>query len=182
IVVIVQSLHMNFFYTGVSDGSDVIQTHVMLKYQGENATMECRHVKGVGYFQMFWYRKLPGEPMKQIVYNVANNKPYFEPDFANERFSIIKQDHLSGRFTVKNYIYTAKWQLIRRTCIKAHRDTKNNIGCTQMDNQTNNMQEIHNNNVFNLIYKILHGDHWCLPNFNGYSKFSRWRKYIFFKF
>ena len=89
-------------HTGLIDGSDVTQNPIMWKDQGENATISCNHIKGGSYFQMYWYRQLPGEAMKLIVFTVPTSKPDFEPDFKNERFSATKPNFTSGTFTVKN--------------------------------------------------------------------------------
>ncbi len=54
-------------HTGLTDGSDVNQTDTLWKHEGDSATIECKHTKGA-YYQMYWYRQLPGETMKQIVF------------------------------------------------------------------------------------------------------------------
>ncbi|XP_076013830.1 M1-specific T cell receptor beta chain-like isoform X9 [Genypterus blacodes] len=89
---------------GLTDGSDVTQTPILWKNKGDNATIDCRHTKGVDYYQMYWYRQLPGERMRQIVYTTQNTKPDYEPEFTMERFSATKPDALSGTFTVKNLV------------------------------------------------------------------------------
>ncbi|XP_076013810.1 M1-specific T cell receptor beta chain-like isoform X5 [Genypterus blacodes] len=88
---------------GLVDGSDVIQTSILWKHKGEDATMDCRHTKGASYFQMYWYRQLPGERMRQIVYS-QSTKPEYEPGFTMEKFSATKPDADSGTFTVKNLV------------------------------------------------------------------------------
>ena len=89
-------------YTGFIDGSDVTQTSILWIKKGENATLECNHTKGINFFQMYWYRQLPGENMKQIVFTTANSKPVFEPNFTEEKFTVTKPDAHTGTFTVKN--------------------------------------------------------------------------------
>ncbi|XP_076013820.1 M1-specific T cell receptor beta chain-like isoform X4 [Genypterus blacodes] len=90
---------------GLVDGSDVIQTPILWKNKGGNATMDCRHTKGVDYNQMYWYRQLPGEGMRQIVFTRLGIKDHnFEPDFTMETFSATKPDADSGTFTVKNLV------------------------------------------------------------------------------
>uniref|UniRef100_A0A8C3A9E7 Ig-like domain-containing protein n=1 Tax=Cyclopterus lumpus TaxID=8103 RepID=A0A8C3A9E7_CYCLU len=84
------------------DGSDVTQTSILWEHEGENATMSCSHTKGGSYYQMYWYRQLPGETMKPVVYTVADTEPDFEPDFRGGRFSATKPDAHSGTFTVEN--------------------------------------------------------------------------------
>ncbi|XP_049452565.1 uncharacterized protein LOC125901166 [Epinephelus fuscoguttatus] len=59
---------LTVFHTGLNDGSDVTQTDILWEKQGDNATMQCSHTKGVQHYQMYWYRQLPGETMKLIVY------------------------------------------------------------------------------------------------------------------
>uniref|UniRef100_A0A667YKY8 Ig-like domain-containing protein n=1 Tax=Myripristis murdjan TaxID=586833 RepID=A0A667YKY8_9TELE len=55
-------------HTGLTDGSDVTQTPKLWNNVGENATIDCSHTKDSTYNQMYWYRQLPGEGMKQIVF------------------------------------------------------------------------------------------------------------------
>uniref|UniRef100_A0A667YGR6 Ig-like domain-containing protein n=1 Tax=Myripristis murdjan TaxID=586833 RepID=A0A667YGR6_9TELE len=62
-------------HSGLTVGSDVTQTPKLWKNEGENATIDCSHTKGTLYFQMYWYRQLPGEGMKQIVYTRSVTKP-----------------------------------------------------------------------------------------------------------
>ncbi|XP_030247666.1 uncharacterized protein LOC115566055 [Sparus aurata] len=63
--------------------------------------MNCSHTKGNGYYQMYWYRQLPGETMEQIVFTMTNSNPVFEPTFSEEKFSVTKPDAETGSFTVK---------------------------------------------------------------------------------
>ena len=88
-------------HTGLTDGNDVTQTPILWEEQGTNATMSCSHTKGVGYYQMYWYRQLPGETMKQIVFTTTR-KNDFESDFSEDDFSATKPNAESGTFTVKN--------------------------------------------------------------------------------
>ncbi|KAM3595543.1 uncharacterized protein V6R79_024831 [Siganus canaliculatus] len=90
---------------GLVDGSDVNQPELLWEEQGTEATISCNHTKGAGYYQMYWYRQLPGETMKQIVFTMTNSKPDFEADFRDEdKFSATKPDAQSGTFTVKNLL------------------------------------------------------------------------------
>uniref|UniRef100_A0A3B3UJQ6 Ig-like domain-containing protein n=1 Tax=Poecilia latipinna TaxID=48699 RepID=A0A3B3UJQ6_9TELE len=85
----------NFFLwiSGVTAGSDVDQPAMLWRNQGDNATISCKHSKGSSYYQMYWYRQLPGEMMKQIVYTIASSKPDFEAEFKlDEKFSVTKPD------------------------------------------------------------------------------------------
>uniref|UniRef100_A0A3B4V1K8 Immunoglobulin V-set domain-containing protein n=1 Tax=Seriola dumerili TaxID=41447 RepID=A0A3B4V1K8_SERDU len=63
-------------HTGRTDGSDVTQTPILWRNKGDNATIHCNHTKGGGYFQMYWYRQLPGENMKLIVFTTPFNKDH----------------------------------------------------------------------------------------------------------
>uniref|UniRef100_A0A3B4T5S2 Ig-like domain-containing protein n=1 Tax=Seriola dumerili TaxID=41447 RepID=A0A3B4T5S2_SERDU len=60
-----------FSPTGLTDGSDVTQTPLLLGDEGQSATMNCSHTKGSTYREMYWYRQLPGEGIKQIVFTTA---------------------------------------------------------------------------------------------------------------
>ncbi|KAM3595480.1 uncharacterized protein V6R79_024137 [Siganus canaliculatus] len=89
--------------TGLIDGSDVNQPEILWEEKGKEATISCNHTKGGSYFYMYWYRQLPGETMKQMVFTVESSKPDFEADFRDEdKFSATKPDAQSGTFTVKN--------------------------------------------------------------------------------
>ena len=93
---------LTVFHTGLTDGSDVKQTDMLWKDEGDSATMNCSHTKTADYIQMYWYRQLPGQTMKQIVLTKENTKPDFEPEFSEEKFSATKPDTYTGTFTVKN--------------------------------------------------------------------------------
>ncbi|XP_029982592.1 uncharacterized protein LOC115413690 [Sphaeramia orbicularis] len=92
-------------FKGFTEGNDVKQTRILWKEMGQTATMNCSHTKGGGYYQMYWYRQLPGQNMEQMVFTIANSKPDFEPDFRNDRFSTTKPDADSGTLTVRNLEY-----------------------------------------------------------------------------
>ena len=62
--------------------------------------MHCNHTKGAGYNQMYWYRQLPGETMKLIVFTTTSNIDFGE--FNNGRFAATKPNAETGTFTVKN--------------------------------------------------------------------------------
>uniref|UniRef100_A0A8P4G9Z9 Ig-like domain-containing protein n=1 Tax=Dicentrarchus labrax TaxID=13489 RepID=A0A8P4G9Z9_DICLA len=81
-------------------GSDVTQNETLWKYKGNSATIDCTHTKGPSYFYMYWYRQLPGETMKQIVFTSINSKDF--GNFSTVKFSATKPDAASGTFTVKN--------------------------------------------------------------------------------
>uniref|UniRef100_A0A3Q2QHG4 Ig-like domain-containing protein n=1 Tax=Fundulus heteroclitus TaxID=8078 RepID=A0A3Q2QHG4_FUNHE len=97
-------MYIFFLYIGLTAGSDVHQPDMLWRNQGDNATIECKHSKGASYYQMYWYRQLPGETMKQIVFTIANSKPDFEAEFKSEKFSVTKPDALSGTFTVSKLV------------------------------------------------------------------------------
>ncbi|KAM6917389.1 T cell receptor beta variable 19 [Lycodopsis pacificus] len=84
------------------DGSDVTQTALLWKHEGENATMSCSQTKGGTYIRMYWYRQLPGKTMKQIVYTTTSTNDHDFGNFSKEQFSATKPDATSGTFTVKN--------------------------------------------------------------------------------
>uniref|UniRef100_A0A3Q4G9B9 Ig-like domain-containing protein n=1 Tax=Neolamprologus brichardi TaxID=32507 RepID=A0A3Q4G9B9_NEOBR len=89
--------------TGRTYGS-VNQASMLWKNQGEDATLNCNHTMTIEFYQMYWYRQLPGELMKQMVYTIPNAEPDFEPDFRDEKFSVTKPDAHSGTLTVKNLV------------------------------------------------------------------------------
>ncbi|TKS87145.1 Immunoglobulin lambda variable 2-18 [Collichthys lucidus] len=89
--------------TGYTDADDVTQTDMLWVKKGNNATMSCSHTKGATYYQMYWYRQLPGETMKLVVFT-TQNKLDFEPDFRDGRFSATKSDAVSGTFTVNDLV------------------------------------------------------------------------------
>ncbi|KAM7403596.1 hypothetical protein PAMA_004172 [Pampus argenteus] len=89
---------------GLIDGDDVTQTPILWTNKGDNATIHCNHTKGATYYQMYWYRQLPGEAMKLIVFtNTAKNDHDFG-DFSKDKFSAIKTVAESGSFTVKDVV------------------------------------------------------------------------------
>ncbi|KAG8013117.1 Immunoglobulin lambda variable 2-18, partial [Nibea albiflora] len=89
--------------TGYTDADDVTQPDMLWVKKGNNATINCSHRKGAGYFQMYWYRQLPGETMKLVVFTTST-KLDFEPDFRDGRFSATKPDAHSGTLTVKDLV------------------------------------------------------------------------------
>uniref|UniRef100_A0A3B5R258 Ig-like domain-containing protein n=1 Tax=Xiphophorus maculatus TaxID=8083 RepID=A0A3B5R258_XIPMA len=77
------------FNPGCVGGSDVSQTPML-------------HTKGAGYYQMYWYRQLPGETMKLVVFTSTTSKDHDFGDFSKEKFSASKTEPETGSFTVKN--------------------------------------------------------------------------------
>ncbi|KAK2826650.1 hypothetical protein Q5P01_020864 [Channa striata] len=86
---------------GLSDGSDVAQTPLLWRDEGQSATMNCSHTKDVSYFQMYWYRQLPGETMRQIVLTTTTPPHKYEGDFTEDKFPATKKDAQTGSLTVK---------------------------------------------------------------------------------
>uniref|UniRef100_A0A3Q0QSQ8 Ig-like domain-containing protein n=1 Tax=Amphilophus citrinellus TaxID=61819 RepID=A0A3Q0QSQ8_AMPCI len=83
--------------------SDVQQTPILWEREGDSASMQCNHTKGVGYRWMYWFRQVPGETMTLIVF-AATGKKDNEHDYGNfdkEKFSASKTVAESGTFTVK---------------------------------------------------------------------------------
>ncbi|KAE8290289.1 hypothetical protein D5F01_LYC12011 [Larimichthys crocea] len=66
--------------------------------------MNCSHTKGATYFQMYWYRQLPGETMELIVFTTTTNKNHDFGKFSKEKFSATKPDAESGTFTVNDLV------------------------------------------------------------------------------
>uniref|UniRef100_A0A4W6BS18 Ig-like domain-containing protein n=1 Tax=Lates calcarifer TaxID=8187 RepID=A0A4W6BS18_LATCA len=81
---------------------DVNQTPILWRKQGDDATIHCNHTKGVNYNQMYWYRQLPGETMKLIVFTTTTKNDF--GDFSKDKFSATKPDVETGTFTVKNLV------------------------------------------------------------------------------
>ncbi|KAM3593997.1 uncharacterized protein V6R79_000559 [Siganus canaliculatus] len=88
--------------TGLVDGSDVNQPELLWEEKGKEATISCNHTKGAGYYQMYWYRQLPGETMKLIVFTTTGSEDHDFGEFSKVKFSATKPDAQSGTFTVKN--------------------------------------------------------------------------------
>ncbi|KAG7510061.1 immunoglobulin iota chain-like [Solea senegalensis] len=86
--------------TGLAHGSDVTQTPILWKNKGDNATIHCRHTKGESYYQMYWFRQLPGENMKQILFVYTNSNPDYGAGFSQEKFPATKPDTHSGTLTI----------------------------------------------------------------------------------
>lgn len=64
--------------------------------------MDCRHTKAASCIQMYWYRQLPMEAMRLVVYTTLGKKSHDFGSFNNSKFSATKPDPFSGTFTVKN--------------------------------------------------------------------------------
>ncbi|KAM3594992.1 uncharacterized protein V6R79_016666 [Siganus canaliculatus] len=90
--------------TGLVDGSDVNQPELLWEEKGNEATISCNHTKGGSYYYMYWYRQLPGETMKLIVFTTTVSKDHDFGEFSKDKFSATKPDAQSGTFTVKNLL------------------------------------------------------------------------------
>ncbi|XP_050934314.1 M1-specific T cell receptor beta chain [Lates calcarifer] len=90
---------------GLSDGNDVNQTPLLWSTESQSATMNCSHTKGSSYRQMYWYRQLPGETMKQIVYTTAYSPHEYQSGFSEDKFPAKKNDAETGSLTVKKLLH-----------------------------------------------------------------------------
>ncbi|KAG7220800.1 hypothetical protein INR49_031457 [Caranx melampygus] len=86
---------------GLTDGSDVIQSPLVWKYEGQSAKLTSSHTKGSTYREMYWYRQLPGEGMKQIVYTTSYTAHDYGSGFTKDKFPAEKNDSETGSLTVK---------------------------------------------------------------------------------
>nr|XP_043903693.1 uncharacterized protein LOC122783115 [Solea senegalensis] len=102
-----KQVHLSFLIfllwtKGLTDGSDVTQTSILWKDMGDNATIHCKHTKGINYYQMYWYRQLPGEMMKQIVFTTTTTTEHkYESGFSKDKFPAQKSDANTGSLTVE---------------------------------------------------------------------------------
>uniref|UniRef100_A0A674AL95 Ig-like domain-containing protein n=1 Tax=Salmo trutta TaxID=8032 RepID=A0A674AL95_SALTR len=87
------------------------------------------HTKGSGYFQMYWYRQLPGEGMKQVAFTIPNSKPEYSGDFSEDKFSAKKPVAESGSFTVKKLETGDSGMYF--CAVSQHSDTDNKYSCTK---------------------------------------------------
>lgn len=87
---------------GLVDGNDVKQTPLVWMKEGQSATMKCTHTKDATYFQMYWYRQLPGESMKEIVFTTPTPPHTYESGFSEDKFPVNKTDAQNGYLTVVN--------------------------------------------------------------------------------
>lgn len=86
---------------GATAGSDVSQTPLLVQRQGEDATMQCSHTKGTSYFQMYWFRQLPGKTMELVVFTASGRKEHDFGTFDQSKYSATKTVADSGTFSVK---------------------------------------------------------------------------------
>ncbi|XP_062325498.1 uncharacterized protein LOC134026624 [Osmerus eperlanus] len=118
--------------SGLSEGSDVTQTpSILWSIKGQPAEMDCSHTKGALYYQMYWYRQLPGQGMKQVVYSVPSSKPDFG-EFGEVKFSANKTVAERGSFTVKNSSPEDNGMYF--CAVYEHSDTDIMCSCTETPN------------------------------------------------
>lgn len=97
-LLLLTSLH---WLAGVRANSEVRQPPVLMQRQGEDATIECSHTKGAGYFQMYWFRQLPGKTMERVVYTTTGSREHDFGTFSQDKYSATKTVADSGTFSVK---------------------------------------------------------------------------------
>uniref|UniRef100_A0A8C7CY04 Ig-like domain-containing protein n=1 Tax=Oncorhynchus kisutch TaxID=8019 RepID=A0A8C7CY04_ONCKI len=86
------------------------------------------HTKGSSYYQMYWYRQLPGEGMKQVVYTSTYNTPDYGA-FSEDKYPKVKTTAKSGSFTVKKLETGDSGMYF--CAVSEHSDTDNMYSCTQ---------------------------------------------------
>uniref|UniRef100_A0A8C7SGZ2 Ig-like domain-containing protein n=1 Tax=Oncorhynchus mykiss TaxID=8022 RepID=A0A8C7SGZ2_ONCMY len=108
---------------------EVTQTPTILwGPKDSDAQINCSHTKGATYNQMYWYRQLPGEGMKQVVYTSSYSDPEYG-DFREDKYPTVKAVAESGSFTVKKL--EAGDSGMYFCAVSQHSDTDNKYSCTQ---------------------------------------------------
>lgn len=97
-LLVLMSLH---WLPGVIADNDVSQAAVLVQRQGEDATIECSHTKGASYYQMYWFRQLPGKTMERVVFTTTASKKHDFGTFDQSKYSATKTVAESGTFSVK---------------------------------------------------------------------------------
>uniref|UniRef100_A0A8D0CM56 Ig-like domain-containing protein n=1 Tax=Sander lucioperca TaxID=283035 RepID=A0A8D0CM56_SANLU len=108
------ALHFYFLFltlTGLIDGSDVSQHPLLWRPEGQSATMNCSHTKDATFFQMYWYRQLPGEGMKQIVFTTPTPPYKYESGFSEEKFPATKSNNASLKIKLVEQEHSAVYYL-----------------------------------------------------------------------
>uniref|UniRef100_A0A8C4NPS2 Ig-like domain-containing protein n=1 Tax=Dicentrarchus labrax TaxID=13489 RepID=A0A8C4NPS2_DICLA len=103
-VVCFKTVNLTVIHTGLIDGSDVTQTDILWKNESDSATIECSHTKSIQYYQMYWYRQLPGETMKLIVFTTTTPPHKYESGFSEDKFPAQKNDPQTGSLTVEKLL------------------------------------------------------------------------------
>uniref|UniRef100_A0A671SBV2 Ig-like domain-containing protein n=1 Tax=Sinocyclocheilus anshuiensis TaxID=1608454 RepID=A0A671SBV2_9TELE len=81
---------------------DVIQEpKIIWEPKNGSTTLNCKHNKGISYYQMYWYRQRPGETMRLIVFTTTGSKPDFG-DVDEKKFEAQKSDAESESLKVKD--------------------------------------------------------------------------------
>uniref|UniRef100_A0A667YA02 Ig-like domain-containing protein n=1 Tax=Myripristis murdjan TaxID=586833 RepID=A0A667YA02_9TELE len=119
----------HFIPSGLIDGSDVTQTLLLWRKKGESATMNCSHTKEFSYYQMYWYRQLPGEGMKQIVYTTASSTPEYGSGFSEDKFPAKRSDAQTGSLTVEELLPEDNG--VYFCAVSQHSDTGDSDRCTK---------------------------------------------------
>uniref|UniRef100_A0A8C7SMM8 Ig-like domain-containing protein n=1 Tax=Oncorhynchus mykiss TaxID=8022 RepID=A0A8C7SMM8_ONCMY len=111
-------------------GSGVTQTPTILwELKESDALMNCSHTKDSSYYQMYWYRQLPGEGMKQVVFITPSSQPDYSGEFSKDKFSARKAVAESGSFTVKKLETGDSGMYF--CAVSEHSDTDNKYSCTK---------------------------------------------------
>ncbi|KAJ8289649.1 hypothetical protein GJAV_G00003710 [Gymnothorax javanicus] len=74
---------------------------LLWKTQGldESAEMKCEHTD-VSFYQMYWFRQIPGQSIELVVLSDTTNKPDFG-SFSSDKYGVVKTVVQKGNFTVK---------------------------------------------------------------------------------
>uniref|UniRef100_A0A6Q2Y6R9 Ig-like domain-containing protein n=1 Tax=Esox lucius TaxID=8010 RepID=A0A6Q2Y6R9_ESOLU len=120
----------DFIPTGLVDGNDVTQSPTILFVpKDDDAKINCSHTMELSYIHMYWYRQLPGEGMKQVLYITTNNKPEYSGGFSEDKISANKTEVQSGSFTVKKLETGDSGMYF--CAVSQHSDTEDKYSCTK---------------------------------------------------